>query len=136
MMERLKSGLIASLWRSPQSSILAAPEKFIYTLYIKQLCLFPPLLWHNLGYHRQLQKRRSDSVGTKEYIQVVMLLKDHPLEAVTAAVERALRSGLYGYEVIKTALRGESAKRPCESPTVWPNRVDHFDQLLQRSGGA
>jgi hypothetical protein len=100
----------------------------------------PILQWHlppvYETYHRRLRKQRSGSVGTKEYIQVLMLLKDRPLEAVTAAVERALRSGLYGYEVIKTALRGESAKRPWESPPVWPNRVDHFDQLLQRSGGA
>ena len=87
-------------------------------------------------YHRQLQERREGSGGTKEYIQVLMLLKDHPLPEVTVAVERALRSGLYGYEVIKTALRGESARQSCESPPVWPNQVDHFDLLLHRQGGA
>lgn len=82
-------------------------------------------------YQRQLQKHWEGSIGTKEYIRVLMLLKDHPLPEVTVAVEQALRSGLYGYEVIKTALQGESAQRPCESPPVWPNRVEHFDQLLQ-----
>jgi hypothetical protein len=87
-------------------------------------------------YHRYLQEHREGSVGTKEYIQVLMLLKDHPLPKVTAAVERALRSWLYGYEVVKTTLGGESVRQSCESPPVWPNRVDHFDQLLRRSGGA
>jgi len=94
----------------------------------------PPV---NETYHRHLQEHREGSVGTKEYIQVLMLLKDHPLPKVTAAVEQALRSGLYGYEVVKTTLGGESAKKPSESsPPVWPNRVDHFDLLLHRQGGA
>jgi transposase len=87
-------------------------------------------------YHRQLQEHREGSQGTKEYIQILMLLKDHSLPAVTAAVESALCSGLYGYEVIKAALSGEPAKHRYESSPVWPNRVEHFDQLLQRSGGA
>ena len=74
-------------------------------------------------YHRQLQEHREGSVGTKEYIQVLMLLKDHPLQEVTAAVEQALRSGLYGYEVVKTTLGGESARQSASSrrcgPTEW-----------------
>jgi transposase len=84
------------------------------------------------SYHRHLQEQREGSAGTKEYIRVLMLLKDHPLHEVTAAVEQSLRSGIYGYEVVKNYLFGGSARRPCESPPVWPNRVDHFDLLLHR----
>jgi hypothetical protein len=61
-----------------------------------------------------------------------MLLKDHPLQEVTAAVEQASNSGLYSYEVVKNFLCGKSAKKICEFPPVWPNRVDHFDLLVSR----
>jgi hypothetical protein len=35
MMARLKSGLIASFWHSPQPNILATPEVLVYSPYIK-----------------------------------------------------------------------------------------------------
>ena len=41
------------------------------------------------AYYRQLQERREGSGGTREYIRILMLLKDHPLQEVTAAVEQA-----------------------------------------------
>ena len=61
-----------------------------------------------------------------------MLLKDHPLQQVTAAVEQASSSGLYGYEAVKTFLGEESPDKLCEVSRVWPNRVDHFDLLVSR----
>ena len=61
-----------------------------------------------------------------------MLLKDHPLQEVTAAVEQASSSGLYGYEAVKTFLGGRIGKKLCEVSPVWPNRVDHFDLLVSR----
>lgn len=84
------------------------------------------------AYHRQLQERREGSGGTKEYIRILMLLKDHPLPQVTAAVEQASGTGLYGYEAVKTFLREEPVKKLCEVPRVWPNRVDHFNLLVSR----
>ncbi len=83
-------------------------------------------------YHRQLQKRREGPGGTKEYIRILMLLKDHPLQQVTAAVEQASGSGLYGYEAVKTCLGEEPVKKLCEVSRVWPNRVDHFNLLVSR----
>ena len=58
-------------------------------------------------YHRQLQKRQEGSLGTRDYIRILMLLKDHALQKVTAAVEQAAGLGLYGYEAVITFLRGE-----------------------------
>lgn len=84
------------------------------------------------AYYRQLQERREGSGGTREYIRILMLLKDHPLQEVTAAVEQASNSGLYSYEVVKNFLCGKSAKKICEFQPVWPNRVDHFDLLVSR----
>jgi transposase len=83
-------------------------------------------------YHRQLQARREGSGGTKEYIRILMLLKDHPLQQVTAAVEQASGSGLYGYEAVKTCLGEKPVKKLCEVSRVWPNRVDHFNFLVSR----
>jgi hypothetical protein len=84
------------------------------------------------AYYRQLQKRREGSGGTREYIRILMLLKDHPLQKVTVAVEQASNFGLYSYEVVKNFLGGKSAKKICEFPPVWPNRVNHFDLLVSR----
>jgi transposase len=84
------------------------------------------------AYYRQLQKRREASGGTREYIRILMLLKDHPLQEVTVAVEQASNSGLYSYEVVKNFLGGKSAKKICAFPPVWPNGVDHFDLLVSR----
>jgi transposase len=84
------------------------------------------------AYYRQLQKRREASGGTREYIRILMLLKDHPLQEVTVAVEQASNSGLYSYEVVKNCLSGKSAKKIREFPPVWPNGVDHFDLLVSR----
>lgn len=84
------------------------------------------------AYHRQLQDHREGSVGTREYIRILMLLKDHSLPAVTAAVEQAAALGIYSYEGVRMGLGGlQDAYRSDSSPQVWPNRVDHFDQLVQ-----
>ena len=61
-----------------------------------------------------------------------MHLKDQALQQVTAAVEQASGSGLYGYEVVKTFLREEPVKKLCEVSRVLPNRVDHFNLLVSR----
>jgi hypothetical protein len=84
------------------------------------------------AYHRQLQKRQEGSLGTREYIRILMLLKDHALQEVTAAVEQAADLGLYGYEAVKTFLRGEPRQNLGTVSWVWPNRVDHFDLLVCR----
>ncbi|MFZ2090051.1 MAG: hypothetical protein WAU47_15890 [Desulfobaccales bacterium] len=83
------------------------------------------------AYHRQLRDRREGQAGTREYIRVLMLLREHPLPAVTAAVEQAAATGVYSYEAVKELLNGqpERAFRQALLP-VWPNRVDHFDRLV------
>ena len=44
-------------------------------------------------YRRRLKERYEGSRGIKEYIRVLMLLRDHPVDDVTAAVEKALSTG-------------------------------------------
>jgi hypothetical protein len=82
------------------------------------------------AYHRQLQKRQEGGAGTREYIRILMLLKDHALHEVTEAVEQAAGLGLYGYEAVRTFLRGELRQDFGVVSLVWPNRVDHFDLLV------
>ena len=67
-----------------------------------------------------------------EYIRILMLLKEHALQEVTAAVEQAAGLGLYGYEAVKTFLREELRPNLSAASRVWPNRVDHFDLLVSR----
>lgn len=83
------------------------------------------------AYHRQLRERREGQGGTREYIRILMLLQDHPLPAVTAAVEQAAAIGVFSYEAVKSLLIGqpEPSWRYSSLP-VWPNRVDHFDRLV------
>jgi hypothetical protein len=60
-----------------------------------------------------------------------MLLKDHSLPAVTAAVEQAAALRIYSYEGVRVGLGRFQDVYPSDPPPlVWPNRVDHFDQLV------
>jgi transposase len=83
-------------------------------------------------YHQRLRARLGGGAGTREYIQILMLLKDHARHEVTGAMEQAASSGLYGYEAVKTFLREGSVQKLGAVARVWPNRVDHFDQLICR----
>lgn len=91
-------------------------------------------------YHMHLKDRLGHSGGTKEYIRILMLLKDSPVEEVTEAVKRATGLGIYSFDGVKNLLYQllEPAKKcglfEVLSPEVWPNQVNHFDRLLQ--GGA
>jgi transposase len=91
-------------------------------------------------YHMRLKDRLGHSGGTKEYIRILMLVKDSPVEEVTEAVKRATGLGIYGFDGVKNLLYQllEPAKKcglfEVQSPKVWPNQVNHFDRLLQ--GGA
>ena len=83
------------------------------------------------AYHRQLRDRRAGQAGTREYIRVLMLLREHPLPAVTAAVEQAAATGVYSYEAVKELLNGQPERAFRQALLlVWPNRVDHFDRLV------
>ena len=46
------------------------------------------------AYHRQLRDHRERSGGTREYIRILMLLKDNSLPEVTVAVEHAAALGI------------------------------------------
>jgi hypothetical protein len=65
-----------------------------------------------------------------------MLLKEHPLAEVTAAVEKALSHGILSYEGVINLLyqihqpATEALSLCVNSPPVLPNRVDQFDLLL------
>ncbi len=89
-----------------------------------------PLVYE--AYHRQLRDRRKGQAGIREYIRILMLLQDHLLPAVTAAVERTATMGVF-------KLRGGQEPAPWTAQAllaphsllpVWPNRVDHFDRLV------
>jgi hypothetical protein len=83
------------------------------------------------AYHRQLRERGEGQGGTRDYIRILMLLQDHPLPAVTAAVEQAATIGVFSYEAVKSLLSGQLEPSWRHSPLpVWPNRVDHFDRLV------
>jgi transposase len=88
------------------------------------------------AYRRRLKERHEGSRGIKEYIRVLMLLKDHPMDEVTTAVEKALSCGISSYDGVINLLdqmhqpETESVSLPVNSPSVWPNRVDQFDLLL------
>jgi transposase len=83
------------------------------------------------AYHRRLRDHREGSAGTREYIRILMLLKDYPLPTVTAAMEQAAALGIYSYEGVRVGLGGLHDVYPSDPPPrVWPNRVDHFDQLV------
>ena len=56
------------------------------------------------AHHRRLRERREGQGGTREYIRILMLLQDHALQEVTAAVVQAASCGLYGYESARTFL--------------------------------
>jgi transposase len=91
-------------------------------------------------YHMHLKDRLRESGGTKEYIRILILLKDNSMEEVTAAIKKATGLGVYSFDGVKNLLYQlrEPAKRTgsleVQSPAVWPNQVNHFDRLLQ--GGA
>jgi hypothetical protein len=66
-----------------------------------------------------------------------MLLKDHPTEDVTTAVEKALSCDIYSYDGVVNFLdqihqvEMEPACLRVNSPPVTPNKVDQFDLLLR-----
>jgi len=88
-------------------------------------------------YRRRLKERHEGSRGIKEYIRVLMLLKDHTVDDVTAAVEKALSYGIHSYDGVINLLYQiqQPATEPLclrvNSPPVWPNRVGQFDLLLR-----
>jgi transposase len=91
-------------------------------------------------YHMQLKDRLGHSGGTKEYIRILMLLKENSMEEVSAAVKKAAGLGVCSIDGVKNLLYQLREPAKCsgllevQSPEVWPNRVNHFDRLLQ--GGA
>jgi len=86
---------------------------------------------------RRLKERHEGSQGIREYIRILMLLKDHPVEEVTAAVEKALSYGISSADGVINLLSQahqppmEIASLRVNSPPVLPNRVDQFDLLLR-----
>lgn len=88
-------------------------------------------------YRRRLKERHEGSRGVKEYIRILMLLKDHPVDDVSAAVDKALSYGIYSYDGVLNLLcqmRQPSTEPLClrvNSPPVRPNTVDQFDLLLR-----
>jgi len=88
-------------------------------------------------YRRRLKERHEGSTGIKEYIRVLMLLRDHPVDDVTAAVEKSLFHGILSYDGVFNLLyqiHQSATQTMClrvNSPPVHPNKVDHFDLLLR-----
>jgi transposase len=88
-------------------------------------------------YRRRLKERHEGSQGIREYIRILMLLKDHPVDEVTAAVEKALSYGISNADGVINLLSQvdqpamEIVSLRVNSPPVLPNRVDQFDLLLR-----
>jgi hypothetical protein len=88
-------------------------------------------------YRRHLKERHEGSRGIKEYIRILMLLKDHPLDEVTAAVENAMSFGISSCDGVVNLLSQlheplpEHVSLRVNSPPVRPNSVDQFDLLLR-----
>jgi len=88
-------------------------------------------------YRRHLKERHEGSRGIKEYIRILMLLKDHPLDEVTAAVENAMSYGISSCDGVVNLLSQlheplpEHVSLRVNSPPVRPNSVDQFDLLLR-----
>lgn len=88
-------------------------------------------------YRQRLKQIREGSRGIKEYIRILMLLKDHPTDDVTTAVEKALSCDIYSYDGVVNFLdqihqvEMEPACLRVNSPPVTPNKVDQFDLLLR-----
>ncbi len=87
-------------------------------------------------YRHRLKERLEGSRGIKEYIRVLLLLKDHPMDKVTAAIEKALSCGIYSYDGVANLLY-QVDQPPMEPPCLWvisppvlPNKVNQFDLLL------
>jgi transposase len=53
---------------------------------------------------RRLERDQEGSEGTRQFIAVLLLLKDHPLERLSRAVERALQLGIEHPEAIRNLL--------------------------------
>lgn len=89
-------------------------------------------------YHDHLRKRHEGWRGTREFIQVLMLLRQYPQDDVTGAIEIALQNRIFSYDGLKNLLLQSREpdrvlEEPCRIPRtgVLPNQVEHFDQLLQ-----
>ena len=91
-------------------------------------------------YHERLKGRHEGWRGTREFIQILMLLRDYEQHEVDQAIEQALAHDIYSYDGVKNLLiqaREPNRPAPCpfHMPTgdVMPNRVDHFDLLTQQA---
>jgi hypothetical protein len=88
-------------------------------------------------YRRRLKERHEGSRGIREYIRILILLKDHPMEEVTAALENALSYGISSADGVINLLcqvqqpATEIVALQVNSPPVLPNRVEQFDLLLR-----
>jgi transposase len=88
-------------------------------------------------YRRRLKERHEGSQGIREYTRILMLLKDHPMDEVTAALEKALSLGISSSDGVINLLSQvhqpatEIVSLRVNSPPVLPNRVEQFDLLLR-----
>ena len=88
-------------------------------------------------YRRRLKERHEGSQGIREYIRILMLLKDHPVDEVTTALEKALSYGIFSADGVVNLLSQvhqpatEIVSLQVNSPPVLPNRVEQFDLLLR-----
>lgn len=88
-------------------------------------------------YRRRLKERHEGSRGIREYIRILMLLKDHPVDEVTTALEKALFYGIFSADGVINLLdqvyqpATEIVPLRVNSPPVLPNRVEQFDLLLR-----
>jgi hypothetical protein len=112
-----------------------------YSIPFKQALL--PLPFHKLHMAFKWVYPRS---GDKEFVRVLLLLREYPPEDVLWAVEGALQRGSYSADAVRTLLLmgrdvvdAPASLDPEEHPNlpvinVPPARTDHFNRLLPKGG--
>lgn len=120
---------------------LQKPGALQFAIPFKQAIL--PEAYHR--FHRAL-RCGTPRTGDKEFVRVLMLLRQYPPEEVLWAVTEALQRGLYHADGVSSLLvMRHSPYKPAEPlhpdefmnmPTVDvpPARTDHFSRLLRKGG--
>ena len=120
---------------------LHKPGALQYAIPFKQAIL--PEDFHK--FHRALQFAYPRS-GDKEFVRVLMLLREYPAEDVLSAVSEALKRGLYYSDAVRAllAMKHSAVSTPpsldpdqfehLPALDIPPARIQHFSRLLPKGG--
>ena len=90
--------------------------------------------------HEQLLNRfeatQGTSKGTKQFIQVLMLYRDHDPGTVKQAVDVALSSGVSSFQAVRHLLISSGEETPPEKLQTWPSLPQADTSVYSQLGGA